>query len=286
MKTLKKILEKRNYIILFIIIVLFIWILFFNKKEIYLKSFNYFNETITYKIYDNIDKNKVTKDINNIYKKYTNYNKKLNQKKLNENMNSLLEYGKLLYYNTNGYIDITSGDLLENIKNNKEYTFTSKIDKIGKENINYNFENIISAYATNDVIYYFKQNNIKKYIVNQDGDITVGKRYDKNKYKISLLDNEKVMSILKLENKAVATRKNDSFKSYMVNPKTSKKEEKYDMVVVIANDNLTANMIANTLYLMDIDSGKEFIKKYNVSVLWKTNNETYQTDNFKNYISN
>lgn len=286
MKILKKILEKRNYIILFIIIVLFIWILFFNKKEIYLKSFNYFNETITYKIYDNIDKNKVTKDINDIYKKYTNYNKKLNQKKLNENMNSLLEYGRLLYYNTNGYIDITSGDLLKNIKNNKEYIFTSKIDKIGKEKINYNFENIISAYATNDVIYYFKQNNIKKYIVNQNGDITVGKRYNKDKYKISLLDDEKIMSILKLENKAVATRKSGKFKSYMVNPKTSKKEEKYEMVVVIANDNLTANMLANTLYLMDIDSGKKFIKKYNASALWKTNDETYQTDNFKNYISN
>ncbi len=286
MKILKKILEKRNYIILFIIIVLFIWILFFNKREIYLKSFNYFNETITYKIYDNIDKNKVTKDINDIYKKYTNYNKKLNQKKLNENMNSLLEYGKLLYYNTNGYIDITSGDLYKNIKNNKEYTFTSKIDKIGKEKINYNFENIISAYATNDVIYYFKQNNIKKYIVNQNGDITVGKRYNKDKYKISLLDNEKLMNILKLENKSVATRKNGKFKSYMVNPKTSKKEEKYEMVVVIANDNLTANMLANTLYLMDVDSGKEFIKKYNASALWKTNDETYQTDNFKNYISN
>lgn len=286
MKILKKILEKRNYIILFIIIVLFIWILFFNKREIYLKSFNYFNETITYKIYDNIDKNKVTKDINDIYKKYTNYNKKLNQKKLNENMNSLLEYGKLLYYNTNGYIDITSGDLLKNIKNNKKYTFTSKIDKIGKEKINYNFENIISAYATNDVIYYFKQNNIKKYIVNQNGDITVGKRYNKDKYKISLLDNEKLMNILKLENKSVATRKSGKFKSYMVNPKTSKKEEKYEMVVVIANDNLTANMLANTLYLMDIDSGKDFIKKYNASALWKTNGETYQTDNFKNYISN
>ena len=53
--------------------------------------------------------------------------------------------------------------------------------------INYNFENIICAYATNDVIYYFKQNDIDKYIVNENGDIKVGKKYNKDKYKISII---------------------------------------------------------------------------------------------------
>ena len=134
---MKKIIEKRNYIILFVIIVLIIWIMFFNKREIYLKSFNYFDETITYKIYNNIDKNKVTKDINDIYKKYENYNAKINNNTKDENIHSLIEYGKLLYYKTDGLIDITSGDLLKNMQKGREYTFTSKIDKIGKETICY-----------------------------------------------------------------------------------------------------------------------------------------------------
>ena len=109
--------------------------MFFNKREIYLKSFNYFDETITYKIYNNIDKNKVTKDINNIYKKYENYNAKINNNIKDENVHSLIEYGKLLYYKTDGLIDITSGDLLKNMQKGRKYTFTSKIDKIGKDTI-------------------------------------------------------------------------------------------------------------------------------------------------------
>lgn len=280
---MKTIIEKRNYIILFVIIVLIIWIMFFNKREIYLKSFNYFDETITYKIYNNIDKNKVTKDINNIYKKYENYNAKINNNIKDENVHSLIEYGKLLYYKTDGLIDITSGDLLKNMQKGRKYTFTSKIDKIGKETINYNFENIICAYATNDVIYYFKQNNIDKYIVNENGDIKVGKRYNKDKYKISIINNEKLLYILNLENKAIATRKANELK-YMINPKTSKKENKYDMLVVISNDNLTANMVANTIYFMNKEDGENFAKQYNSEVLWQKEDKIYQTKEFEKYI--
>ena len=280
---MKKIIEKRNYIILFVIIVLIIWIMFFNKREIYLKSFNYFDETITYKIYNNIDKNKVTKDINNIYKKYENYNAKINNNINDENIYSLIEYGKLLYYKTDGLIDITSGDLLKNMQKGREYTFTSKIDKIGKETINYNFENIICAYATNDVIYYFKQNDIDKYIVNENGDIKVGKKYNKDKYKISIINNEKLLYILNLENKAIATRKTNELK-YMINPKTSKKENKYDMLVVISNDNLTANMVANTIYFMNKEDGEKFAKQYNSEVLWQKEDKIYQTKEFEKYI--
>ncbi len=280
---MKKIIEKRNYIILFVIIVLIIWIMFFNKREIYLKSFNYFDETITYKIYNNIDKNKVTKDINDIYKKYENYNAKINNNINDENIYSLIEYGKLLYYKTDGLIDITSGDLLKNMQKGREYTFTSKIDKIGKETINYNFENIICAYATNDVIYYFKQNDIDKYIVNENGDIKVGKKYNKDKYKISIINNEKLLYILNLENKAIATRKTNELK-YMINPKTSKKENKYDMLVVISNDNLTANMVANTIYFMNKEDGEKFAKQYNSEVLWQKEDKIYQTKEFEKYI--
>ena len=257
--------------------------MFFNKREIYLKSFNYFDETITYKIYNNIDKNKVTKDINDIYKKYENYNAKINNNTKDENIHSLIEYGKLLYYKTDGLIDITSGDLLKNMQKERVYTFTSKIDKIGKETINYNFENIICAYATNDVIYYFKQNDIDKYIVNETGDIKVGKKYNKDKYKLSIINNEKLLYILNLENKAIATRKTNELK-YMINPKTSKKENKYDMLVVISNDNLTANMVANTIYFMNKEDGEKFAKQYNSEVLWQKEDKIYQTKEFEKYI--
>ncbi len=279
---LKKIIEKRNYIILFIIIILIIWVLFFNKKEIYMKSFEYYGEIITYKVYDDVDEKKLTDEINKIYKKYEDIDFE------NDDYKSLLEYGKILYYKTDGYIDVTSGELLDKLKNGEDYSFKSDIEKIDNiKNISFNFDNIIGSYATNEVLSYFKQNDIKKFIVSENGDISAGDFYGKGKYSVSIndLDGE-VLDIAYLENKSMATRvKLDEFKSYMVNPKNSKKENKYEMVVVIANDNLTANMLVNSLYLMDIDEGKKKAYDYNAEAMW-VNDEVIKTDGFDSYLKN
>ena len=284
---LKKIIDKRNYIILFIIFILIIWILFFNKKEIYLESFEYYGEVITYKVYDKVNHKKLTDEINKIYKKYENINF---AGKLDEKDKSLLEYGKILYYKTDGYVDVTSGELLKKLKDGENYDFKSDIEKLNNndiDDINFNFENIIGSYATNEVLYYFKQNDITKYIVSENGDITTGNYYDDGKYSVSINNSDgSILDIAYLENKSMAIRfKLDEFKSYMVNPKTSKKQNKYKMVVVIANDNLTANMLANTLYLMDIDEGKKMIHDYNAEAMW-VSDETIKTDGFDSYLKN
>lgn len=290
---LKKIIDKRNYIIFFIIIVLIIWVVwsvFFHKNEPYIKTFNYYGEEITFKVYDNVNHKKLTDDINNIYKKYENVNELSGE--VNEDEKSLIEYGKILYYKTDGYIDVTSGELINNIKDDKEYNFESDIEKVEVKddklvnNINFNFDNIIGSYATNEVLYYFKQNDIKKYIVSENGDIAVGDYYDKGKYAISINkpNSDEVLYIISLENKAMASRYTKSeFENYMVNPKTSKKESKYDGVIVIANDNLTANMLANSLYLMDIDEGKKLVEDYHGEALW-ISDEIVKTDGFDDYI--
>lgn len=287
---LKKIIDKRNYIILFVIIILIIWVLFFSKTKTYIKTFNFNEENITFKIYDKVNHKKLTKDIENIYKKYENVNSLSG--KLTEEEKNLIEYGKIAYYKTNGYIDITSGKLLENLKNDKEYDFKSEIEKIEIKNnklvndIDFNFDSIIGSYATNEVLYYFKQNNIEKYIVSEDGDITTGKHYSKGKYSVSITNpnNGNLIEIISLENKSMATRnKSTEFKSYMVNPKTSQKENKYDSVVVIAKDNLTANMLVNSLYLMDIEEGKKLLEDYHGEALWIKGDEIIKTDGFDNY---
>lgn len=289
---IKKIIDKRNYIILFVIIILIIWILFFNKKEIYIKSFNYFDKVITYKVYDKVNHKQITDDINNIYKKY----EKMDFKgELSEDEKALIEYGKIIYYKSNGYIDITDGKLVDKIKNEEEYKFKTDIENVKItdnyliNDISFNFSEIISSYATNDVLYYFKQNDITKYIVSDDGDITAGKYYDKGKYSVSInnpSDNE-ILDIVYLENKSMATRNTVSeFRSYMINPKTSKKESKYDSVVVIANDNLTANMLANSLYLMDEDEGKKMVEDYHGEALWVIDDKIIKTDGFDKYLKN
>ena len=291
---LKKILDKRNYIILFIIIILIIWIIwivFFHKNEPYMETFNYYGEDITFRIYDKVDHKKLTKDIDNIYKKYEDVDNLSG--KVDEDEKSLIEYGKIAYYKTYGYIDITSGELLKHLKNNEEYDFKSEIENVIVEDdklvndINFNFDNIIGSYATNDVLYYFKQNDIKKYIVNENGDVTTGDYYDNGKYTVSInnLNTDEILAVVELENKAIATRnKSDDFQSYMVNPKTSKKENKYDSVVVVANDNLTANMLVNAIYLMDLDEGKNLISEYPAEALWIKGDQIIKTDGFDNYV--
>lgn len=291
---LKKIIEKRNYIILFIITCLIIWIIwgmFFYKKEPYMKTFNYYGEKITLKVYENVDHKKLTKDINNIYKKYENINELSGE--VSEEEKSLIEYGKILYYKTNGYIDVTDGKLIDSLKEDKEYTFKSDIDKIVvKDNklvndINFNFDSIIGSYATSEVIDYFKQNKIEKYIISENGDVKAGEYYGKGKYAVSINNpiNDKVLDIVSLENKAMASRySTQEFESYMVNSKTSKKESKYDGVIVIANDNLTANMLVNGLYLMDLEEGKKFVSDYNGEALWIMDGEIIKTDGFDNYV--
>ncbi len=291
---LKKILDKRNYIILFIIIILIIWIIwivFFHKNEPYMETFNYYGEDITFRVYDKVDHKKLTKDIDNIYKKYEDVDNLSGE--VDEDEKSLIEYGKIAYYKTYGYIDITSGELLKHLKNNEEYDFKSEIENVIVEDdklvndINFNFDNIIGSYATNDVLYYFKQNDIKKYIVNENGDVTTGDYYDNGKYTVSINNpnTDEILAVVELENKAIATRnKSDDFQSYMVNPKTSKKENKYDSVVVIANDNLTANMLVNAIYLMDLDEGKNLISEYPAEALWIKGDQIIKTDGFDNYV--
>lgn len=223
---MKKIIDKRNYIILIIIIILLIWLIFFNKKEAYLKSFNYFDEVITYEVYENVNHKELTNDIKEIYESYKSYKKDLKKKNLSENMKSLKEYSKL--------VNLKTDNLVED-----------------------NVDDIIASYVTNEVIYYFKQNNIKKYIVNENGNVTVGKHYNNSKYKISINN-----YILNLENKSVATYKN---------------------ITVISNDNLTADMLSKTLNNTDYESGIKLLKKYKSYGLWIEENK--MSKGFKKYIN-
>lgn len=288
---LKKIVDKRNYIILFVIIILIIWVmwsLFFGKNKPYIESFNYYGETITFMVYDDVDHKKLTDEINNIYKKYEDMDF---DGELSEDEKSLIEYGKILYYKTDGYIDVTDGELISNLIDGKEYDFKSDIEKLDSDNlsddISLNFDSIIGSYATNEVLYYFKQNDIKKYVVNENGDIAAGDYYDDGKYAISINkpNSDEVMDIVYLENKAMATRsKSDEFGSYMVSPKSSKKENKYDSVIVIANDSLTANMLVNSLYIMDKDEGEKLVLDYNGEAMWVNGDDVDMTDGFVSYL--
>lgn len=270
---LKKIINKRNYIILFFIIILVLLIIFSDKNvNTKIKSFYYFGETITIEIFE--DKN-VFKGIDNIYKKYNKY-----YKDPSKASKKLINYGKEIYKKSNGYLDITEDKLIKAIKNNQEYDFKTSIDSLD----NLNFETIIGYFATEEVINYLNEKKVFKYIINEDGNIYAGKYYGKGKYKISISDSESnLINIVKLENEYLSIKGNTTdFKSYMVNPKTSSKADN-NLVVVIGKDIKEVNMLSNMFYLISVEEGKEIAANYDVEVMWY-DDEIVTTDGFDKYI--
>lgn len=272
---MKFLVSKRNYIILLVIVLLVIWILvnLLGKNEIFLKSFNSLDEPITIKVYDKINENKVSNDIDKILKKF------LQNKKNKE----LKEYGRILYAKSKGYVDITNTELVKALRTGESYNFKTRINDDFDD---YNFEMIKSSYAVSEICDYFKQNDIKRYIINEGGNVIAGEGYD-GKYKVSLnkYDSQKILNIVLLENKSLYTlNKSDEIEDYMVNPKTSKVSDNFDSVSVIANDNLTADMIVRTLFLMSEDEGKEFVKDYDAEALWQKDGKVTMSAGFKNYL--
>lgn len=269
--------EKRNYLILGIIVLLVIWILFnlFSKKEVYMDSFDYFGESITIKVYDKVNQDNLSEDIDKILKSYEE----------GEKDDDLLEYGRLLYMKSNGYIDISDTDLVKALRRGEDYKFSSKINDDDFKD--FDLDMIKASYAISEVCDYFKQNNIESYIINEGGNVITGDSYDDDKYTVSLskYDSEEVLDIVLLENKSLYTlNKSDEITEYSVNPKTSEAVDNFDSVSVIANDNLTADMLVRTLFLMSEDDGRKYIENFNAEALWQKGDEVSMTDGFKNYL--
>lgn len=269
--------EKRNYLILGIIVLLVIWILFnlFSKKEVYMDSFDYFGESITIKVYDKVNQDNLSEDIDKILKSYEE----------GEKDDDLLEYGRLLYMKSNGYIDISDTDLVKALRRGENYKFKSKINDDDFKD--FDLDMIKASYAISEVCDYFKQNNIESYIINEGGNVITGDSYDDDKYTVSLskYDSEEVLDIVLLENKSLYTlNKSDEITEYSVNPKTSEAVDNFDSVSVIANDNLTADMLVRTLFLMSEDEGRKYIGNFNAEALWQKGDEVSMTDGFKNYL--
>lgn len=288
----KQIIDKRNYIILIIIILLLIFIIFGNNKiKEHMKSFYYFSETITLKIYTNKNSDKIFKDIDKIYTKYNKYYQNPSNK-TDKDLIEILKYGKELYKETNGLIDITSNELVNKISNGEKYNFKTSInslnfnDKTTLNNIN--IDSIVGAFATKKVEEYLQSQNISQYIINEDGNIITGKGINNEKYKVSISTQDELLAIANLENESMVTKGNvNTFKSYMVNPITSTKNKDSKMIVVIHKDINTANAIANALYLMSVKEGQEYISKYNAKALWYESSGAKQmTSGFKSYLEN
>lgn len=136
---MKKIIEKRNYIILFIIFFLIFWIFNIKKTHAFIKSFDLNNKTLTIIIYENVDESKIIKTINSICKKYENkvirYKKENKLTEANKDINFANSYAVLDIINYFKIIGINKYSINEagNISVGKRYREKKYIGAILKQ---------------------------------------------------------------------------------------------------------------------------------------------------------
>ena len=211
----KYIIEKRNYVILFIIVLLLICIFLYPKRKPFVKSYKS-HGTITITIYDKIDYKKIDKKISNLCQNYK-----------------------------------------KNFKINHEI-FDDSYDLDG-------------AYIVKNIIKYFEKENINRYIINENGNISAGKNYNGGKYLVSINKpgSSDILNTLKIDTESMATL------NY---------EGDHDSTIVLHKDNLLAFTLANYLSDKGIEETKKICKKYLCEAYFIKDDKIEMTDGFKKII--
>lgn len=240
---MQKIINKIIWISAFILMIVFILFMIFNKKEKeYTKKFFYMDTYIYVKIYTNKDGNKILNDVENIYKEYhelsDRYNSYDNIKNIyyiknNKEKSKYINIDKKLYdlikyaldYN-NELIDIGMGNVIDIWKNYRDNGTglpsieELKIAKLNQKDIilkdskilnnhpNIDLGCIAKGYTTKKVGEYLKKKGINKYLINAGGNVLVGDNINNKDYTIGIENpNQKddIFTILKGKNISVVT---------------------------------------------------------------------------------
>ena len=268
-----------------------------------------------YKEYHELsDKYNSYKNLNNIY--YINNNEDDKEYiKLDKKLYNLIKYGLEYKEKTNGLLDIGMGNIIdvwkryiekeEGIPSNEEleeakekYTEIELIDgKIKNNHPNIDLGAISKGYTTKIVGDYLKKEGIDKYLINAGGNVLVGNNYKNNKYTIGIEDPDNkndIFTIVKGNNIAVVTsggyerfyEYDGKRYSHIINPDTLYPSDYMKSVTVITKDSALADILSTTLFLMDIEEGKEYIETLdNVEAIWYTNdNKIIYSKGAKKYV--
>lgn len=268
-----------------------------------------------YKLYHQLtDKYNSYDDIINIY--YINYNNTLDDTlTLNPKLYNLLKYGKNMYRLSGGKIDISMGNVLDiwhSYRDSKigiptiselESVNTTSIDdiillddyKIKNNHVNIDLGCIAKGYATKEVGEFLKEKGISEFLINAGGNVLVGKKAN-GRYKIGLEDPDSetgVFKVIETNNKAIVTsggyerfyEYNGEKYHHIIDPDTLFPPNYMKSVTVISNDSALADFLSTNLFLMSIDDGLEYIKKYDgVDAIWYSNdNKIITTEGIGTY---
>lgn len=317
-------------ILIFLSLFLMVFITGCNNKKMYKTSFMYMDTYIEIKIYD-VDKDNAKKYLDtakNMYKEYheltDRYNEydniynlyyinnilKVNEEiQIDDRLKDLIEYGIKMYKDTDGYINIAMGNVIDVWKSYREegvdvpktYELMNKninINNISldankfkkKGNIKLDLGAYAKGYVTEEVGKYFEKNNINKYLINAGGNVKVGTKYNISKYNIGLeepFNTENIYKTLSVENVSIVTsgsyqryyKVNDVIYNHIINPKTLYPENYTKSVTVITKDSAYADILSTYLFLLPIEDGINLVNSLdNVEAIWYADQIYYSKD--------
>jgi Membrane-associated lipoprotein involved in thiamine biosynthesis len=267
---------------------------------------------------------KIYEEYHELSDRYNTYKGITNIKTINDNQNEILTVDEKLYKlldfsiemskESEGLLNSNIGELVDVWKKYRDKgTGLPTNEELEEVNINISDIELVKpnkitnngkidlgstakGYATEEVGKYLRKIGLKKYLINAGGNIIVGDHYNNGKYKIALEnpDNKnEYFKILNIKNKAIVTSGGyERFyefegKKYhhIIDPNTKYPPKFTKSVTVITNDSGKADALSTILFLMSVEDGKEYIKKYkDVDVIWYRNNGKVETtDGIKRY---
>lgn len=248
--------------------------------------------------------------VNNVY--YINHNDSKNEEivldsRLYDMIKYAYDFGKsndLFDINMGGVIDVwkkyrDKGEGIPSIDELKKANKRHDIVLLGDNKIKNNHPNIdlggvSKGYTTEVVSKYLRDNGIKYFLINAGGNVSAGDSYLKDYYKIGIQspDGNGVIGVLKGTNISVVTsggyERNYEYEGHMyhhiINPNTLFPSEYMKSVTVISSDSGLSDMLSTTLFLMDVDDGLEFLKKYDAEAIFVMNdNSIVKSEGFSKY---
>lgn len=308
--------KKVSYIIV-ILLVLVMTYFVVNKEKVYSRSIFAMDTYINVKIYSNKNSESVLDEIEKMYLDYHRLTDRFNHYDgfvnvfdingsngkvdyIDNRLLEILKYGASWYQLSDGLYDINMGALTEvwkkyiaaknGIPTKEELETVYKTNNglnisdnhIVNDDVNIDLGAIAKGFATKKVGEYLEEKGFKKYIVNAGGHVLVGKKYQKEGYKIGIenpLKNSELLTVVKGENIVVSTSGDyERFYEYegkiyhhIINPNTLMPANYMRSVSVVTKDSALADVLTTLLFLMPIDEGKEFLAYYEAEAIWVDN---------------
>lgn len=175
----------------------------------------------------------------------------------------------------------------------------SSLTLLGNNEIQNNGANLdlgalAKGYATQKVVEYLKSQKISSYLINAGGNVSVGKK-GKSLYKVGIKNSSdsSILSVVNVQDMAVVTSGSyERFYEYegnlyhhIIDPNTKYPGDKMKSVTILTQDSALADFLSTTLFLMDVEDGKEFLKEFDsVEAIWVTLDDTViKTEGYAQY---